>query len=101
MLELIQENNVIIGIIIGIITLFITMRQIIISNQKHRMDKEDFISKRPNFSVYIENCYRISYNSSKHTHAVFCITIKNKSSSTQIRNRLHRERYYKNYKIIT
>ena len=80
MLELIQENNVIIGIIIGIITLFITMRQIIISNQKHRMDKEDFISKRPNFSVYIENCYRISYNSSKHTHAVFCITIKNKSS---------------------
>lgn len=30
MLELIQENNVIIGIIIGIITLFITMRQIII-----------------------------------------------------------------------
>ena len=44
MLELIQENNVIIGIIIGIITLFITMRQIIISNQKHRMDKEDFIS---------------------------------------------------------
>ena len=45
MLELIQENNVIIGIIIGIITLFITMRQIIISNQKHRMDKEDFISK--------------------------------------------------------
>ena len=76
MLELIQENNVIIGIIIGIITLFITMRQIIISNQKHRMDKEDFISKRPNFSVYIENCYRISYNSSKHTHAVFCITIK-------------------------
>ena len=53
MLELIQENNVIIGIIIGIITLFITMRQIIISNQKHRMDKEDFISKRPNFSVYI------------------------------------------------
>ena len=28
MLELIQENNVIIGIIIGIITLFITMRQI-------------------------------------------------------------------------
>ena len=80
MLELIQENNVIIGIIIGIITLFITMRQIIISNQKHRMDKEDFISKKPNFSVYIENCYRISYNSSKHTHAVFCITIKNKSS---------------------
>ncbi len=73
MLELIQENNVIIGIIIGIITLFITMRQIIISNQKHRMDKEDFISKKPNFSVYIENCYRISYNSSKHTHAVFCI----------------------------
>ena len=58
MLELIQENNVIIGIIIGIITLFITMRQIIISNQKHRMDKEDFISKKPNFSVYIENCYR-------------------------------------------
>ena len=56
MLELIQENNVIIGIIIGIITLFITMRQIIISNQKHRMDKEDFISKKPNFSVYIENC---------------------------------------------
>ena len=55
MLELIQENNVIIGIIIGIITLFITMRQIIISNQKHRMDKEDFISKKPNFSVYIEN----------------------------------------------
>ncbi|KAA3704664.1 hypothetical protein F3F78_06575 [Bacteroides salyersiae] len=44
------------------------------------MDKEDFISKKPNFSVYIENCYRISYNSSKHTHAVFCITIKNKSS---------------------
>lgn len=35
MLELIQENNVIIGIIIGIITLFITMRQIIISNQFH------------------------------------------------------------------
>ena len=85
MLELIQENNVIIGIIIGIITLFITMRQIIISNQKHRMDKEDFISKRPNFSVYIENCYRISYNSSKHTHAVFCITIKNKSSYTIVR----------------
>jgi len=80
MLELIQENNVIIGAIIGIITLFITMRQIIISNQKHRMDKEDFISKKPNFSVYIENCYRISYNSSKHTHAVFCITVKNKSS---------------------
>lgn len=75
MLELIQENNVIIGIIIGIITLFITMRQIIISNQKHRMDKEDFISKSQ-ISVYIENCYRISYNSSKHTHAVFCITIK-------------------------
>ena len=76
MLELIQENSVIIGTIIGIITLFITIRQIRISNQKHRMDKEDFISKKPN----IENCYRISYNSSKHTHAVFCIIIKNKSS---------------------
>lgn len=81
MLELIQENSVIIGTIIGVITLFITtIRQIRISNQKHRMDKEDFISKKPNFSVYIENCYRISYNSSKHTHAVFCIIIKNKSS---------------------
>ena len=42
MLELIQENSVIIGTIIGIITLFITIRQIRISNQKHRMDKEDF-----------------------------------------------------------
>ena len=74
MLELIQENSVIIGTIIGVITLFITIRQIRISNQKHRMDKEDFISKKPNFSVYIENCYRISYNSSKHTHACLLYT---------------------------
>uniref|UniRef100_UPI001F2C3458 hypothetical protein n=1 Tax=Bacteroides ovatus TaxID=28116 RepID=UPI001F2C3458 len=66
MLELRLENDVIIYIVRGIVTLCIAMRQVIISNQKHRMDKEDFISKRPNFSVYIENCYRISYNSSKH-----------------------------------
>jgi hypothetical protein len=45
MLELIQENSVIIGTIIGVITLFITIRQIRISNQKHRMDKEDFKSQ--------------------------------------------------------
>lgn len=45
MLELIQENNVIIGIIIGIITLFITMRQIIISNQSIGWTKKIFISK--------------------------------------------------------
>ena len=65
MLDLIKENNVIIGSIIGIITLLIAMRQIRISNQKHRMDKEDFISKKPNLSLYLENCYRLSYNSSK------------------------------------
>lgn len=80
MFEFIKENDVIINITICIITLFITMRQIWISNQKHRMDKEDFISKKPNISIYIENCYRISYNSSKNTHAIFCITIRNKSS---------------------
>lgn len=80
MLEFIKANNIIIGTIVSIITLFITMRQIMISNQKHRMDKEDSISRKPNFSIYIENCYRISYYSSTHTHAVFCITIKNKSS---------------------
>ena len=77
MLELIQENNVIIGIIIGIITLLIAMRQIWISNQKHRMDKEDFISKKPNLSLYLENCYRLSYNSSKSINVLFCIMIIN------------------------
>ncbi|MDB8922930.1 hypothetical protein PN604_18350 [Parabacteroides merdae] len=81
MLDLIKENNVIIGSIIGIITLLIAMRQIRISNQKHRMDKEDFISKKPNLSLYLENCYRLSYNSSKSINVLFCIMIINKSSN--------------------
>ena len=65
MTDLIKENSVIIGIIISVVTLVIAIRQIKISYQKHKMDKEDFISKKPNFSVYLDNCYRMSYNSSK------------------------------------
>lgn len=80
MLELIQENSMCRHYYRCYYTFLHHNKTNKISNQKHRMDKEDFISKKPNFSVYIENCYRISYNSSKHTHAVFCIIIKNKSS---------------------
>ena len=70
MTDLIKENSVIIGIIISVVTLVIAIRQIKISYQKHKMDKEDFISKKTNFSVYLDNCYRMSYNSSKSI--MFC-----------------------------
>ena len=80
MTDLIKENSVIIGIIISVVTLVIAIRQIKISYQKHKMDKEDFISKKPNFSVYLDNCYRMSYNSSKSINVLFCIMIINKSS---------------------
>lgn len=49
MTDLIKENSVIIGIIISVVTLVIAIRQIKISYQKHKMDKEDFISKNRTF----------------------------------------------------
>ena len=81
MLDLIRENNSLITIAISAIALIATIIQVTIAIQNHRRNKEDFISKKPNLSVYLENCYRLSYNSSKSINVLFCIMIINKSSN--------------------
>lgn len=81
MLDLIRENNSLITIAISAIALIVTIIQVTIAIQNHRRNKEDFISKKPNLSVYLENCYRLSYNSSKSINVLFCIMIINKSSN--------------------
>ena len=48
MLDWFKENDVIITIFIGAIGLLFTIKQVIISIQKHRIDKEEFISKKSN-----------------------------------------------------
>ena len=73
MLDLIRENNSLITIAISAIALIATIIQVTIAIQNHRRNKEDFISKKPNLSVYLENCYRLSYNSSKSINVLFCI----------------------------
>lgn len=79
MLDWFKENDVIITIFIGAIGLLFTIKQVIISIQKYRIDKEEFISKKSNLSISLEDCYRMSYSSSKNINVLFCIVVINKS----------------------
>lgn len=81
MLDLLKENAVIVTISISFIALIVAILRTRILIQKHRIDKEEFVSKKSNFSIFLEDCYRISYSSSKTKNVLFSIMITNKSSS--------------------
>lgn len=81
MMDFIKDNAIIITISISFIALVVAIFRIKILREKHRIDKEEFANKKSNFSVFLEDCYRVSYSTSKIMNILFSIMITNRSSS--------------------
>lgn len=81
MVDFIKNNLLIINIFISLIIVVGTIFQTKIMIQKHQIDKDEFTKKKNNFSIFLENCYRVSYSSSKKMNVLFSVMITNRSSN--------------------